>query len=372
MNNITTPSSGSLGLRLARRWYAIAAPPEVPKDAPFKDREVVRRGQRASWILLVIILLVIAPIPGAINKPSVFVILLVVLALNLLALFLNRMKRPVIAAFLVIFTIEMGIVGAVSSMPGGMSPTDVALLDTLTQAELVGVALLAPGWVFAIMLLNIAVVVGVLSSHIPSPELAHLLAINGSNIFIQAIEIQIIMAIFSFILVRSADLAIKSLDRAEEIAALERKEIERQEEQLVLKRQLETGIEQILQTYVRAANGDFRVRAPLAKDNVLWKVAYSLNNLISRLERYNQSEAEIKRTKEAIHRLAGQIHKAKETGQTMQFQQTGTPVDEVVVALITSKPTRSQSLVMEESAWQPSSSFGRESSFQRQAFSRKE
>lgn len=372
MNNITAPSSGSLGMKLARWWYRVAAPAEVPKDAPFKDREIVRRGQRASWILLVVIGLVIVPIPGVLTQPSVLLILLIVLAIDLLALFLNRVKRPTIAAILVIFTIDVGIVGALFALPGGVGPSNLPLLDSLAQAEIVGVALLASGWVFAIMILNIVIIVGILNSHAISPELAHLLAVNSSSIFTQAIEIQIIIAIFAFILVRSADLAIKSLDRAEEISALERKEIERQQEQLILKQQLETGIEQILQTYVRAANGDFKVRAPLAKDNVLWKVAYSLNNLISRLERYNQSEAGIKRTQEALHHLAMQIHQAKETGQRVQFQQTGTPVDEVIVALMASTLARPHSAITGESVSQPSLSSGTETSpQQRQSFSRR-
>jgi hypothetical protein len=239
---------------------------------------------------------------------------------------------------LAICTIEAGLVGTLFSIPGGIGPSNLPLFDLLMQAEIVAVALLAPGWVFGMMGFNIAIIVGILHSHALSPQLARLTAMNP-NIIVQAIEIQIIVAIFAFILVRSADLAIKNLDRAEEIAALERKEIERQEEQLALKKQLEAGVEQLLETHVRAANGDFKVRAPLSKDNVLWKVSCSLNNLLSRLERYNQLEAEIIRTQEAIHLLAEQIRQAKDNGHSLQFQRTGTPVDEIMVALTTGNTT---------------------------------
>lgn len=360
MNNITAPSSDSLGLKLARWWYSVAAPAEVPKDAPFKDREAVRRAKRASWILLVVVLLLILPIPGVLDKPFALIPILAVMALDIFALFLNRWKKTKIAGVIVIITTEVGILGVLFSIPGGMSSYHLPLLDTLLEAEIVAVALLASMWVFAIMGINIIVIFLVLTYNKLSPELTHTLAANYSSIVVQAIQIQVIVAIFAFILVSSADLAIKSLDRAEEIAALERKEIERQEEQLVLKQQLETGIEQILQTYVRAANGDFKVRAPLAKDNILWKVAYSLNNLISRLERYNQSEAEIKKTKDAIHYLAQQIHHAKETGKTVQFQQTGTPIDEVIVALITTMSGRPQSSSLDDKGSQPLSGLGQE------------
>ena len=63
------------------------------------------------------------------------------------------------------------------------------------------------------------------------------------------------------------------------------------------KQELESGIQQILQTHVQVANGDFTTRAPLTQDHLLWQVAHSLNNLLARLQRLNQAEAELQRAK---------------------------------------------------------------------------
>src|SRR5207245_259510 len=58
------------------------------------------------------------------------------------------------------------------------------------------------------------------------------------------------------------------------------------------KYELESGIQLILQTHIQVANGDFTTRAPLTQDHLLWQVAYSLNNLLGRLQRLSQAEAE--------------------------------------------------------------------------------
>jgi len=71
------------------------------------------------------------------------------------------------------------------------------------------------------------------------------------------------------------------------------------------KQELESGIQLILETHVQVANGDFATRAPLTQDHLLWQVAYSLNNLLARLQRLSQAEAELQRTKVEYRRQMG-------------------------------------------------------------------
>ncbi len=89
------------------------------------------------------------------------------------------------------------------------------------------------------------------------------------------------------------------------------------------KRELEEGIAQILQTHVQTANRNFAVRAPLNQDHILWQIAYSLNNLIARLQRLAQAEVELQQMKmEARHTIgalqqqAGQIQTELRSIQT--------------------------------------------------------
>jgi methyl-accepting chemotaxis protein len=71
------------------------------------------------------------------------------------------------------------------------------------------------------------------------------------------------------------------------------------------KMELEAGIQQLLQTHVQAANGDFNVRAPLTQDHVLWQIAYSLNNLLSRIQRLSQTESDLIHVRTETSRVVG-------------------------------------------------------------------
>jgi hypothetical protein len=71
------------------------------------------------------------------------------------------------------------------------------------------------------------------------------------------------------------------------------------------KQELESGVQAILETHVQVANGDFGTRAPLTQDHLLWQVAYSLNNLLARLQRLNQAETELQQAKLEFRRHLG-------------------------------------------------------------------
>ncbi len=72
----------------------------------------------------------------------------------------------------------------------------------------------------------------------------------------------------------------------EEIAELQRREAERT-------RQLETSIQQLLQTQVRVANGDLTARTNLSQDNLLWQVGVSLNMSLMRLQKAGREASRV-------------------------------------------------------------------------------
>jgi len=76
------------------------------------------------------------------------------------------------------------------------------------------------------------------------------------------------------------------------------------------KRELEIGIEQLLQTHVQVANGNLSARVPLAQEHVLWKIASALNTLLTRIQRLHQEMSQIQQT---------QIHSAHTLG-VLQMQ----------------------------------------------------
>ena len=92
----------------------------------------------------------------------------------------------------------------------------------------------------------------------------------------------------------------------------------------------------ILQTQTRVANGDLSARVPLTSENVLWSVAGTLNNLITRLQRAQGAEEQLERTKSSAGWLVS-IMRNHKTGQPSgRYTRTGTVIDPIAMELFSS------------------------------------
>jgi hypothetical protein len=162
---------------------------------------------------------------------------------------------------------------------------------------------------FVIELINILFIIAVILFQPHTPALSMLLASGMAlNVIAQPIALQLIVAVVTYLWVRSALHAIARADRAEEIAELKQREAERTH-------QLETGIQQLSQTQVRAANGDLMARANLSQDNLLWKVGVSLNILLTRLHKSgreaSRAEYEYQQLRREVARLASSMRETR-------------------------------------------------------------
>jgi hypothetical protein len=268
-----------------------------------------------------VILLVLAAYPIAFLTPNhvLAIVLLIPILIDTVALFFNRAGKIAIAGVLVVVGIEVGIglsiLGPALS-GGGLTTYILPQFDLLVQADFVAVSLLRPRSV--IWLAGLHIVLSVLAiTFLPrTPEFAQMLSVNGYEVYLRLITLQIIVAFVTFLWVTGAQQAIQRADRAEEIAALEQREIEQQQLQIEQKQQLDTGIQFILQTHVQVANGNFAARAPLGKENMLWQIAYSLNNLLARLQSYSQMLSQYQHMQEENYRL----HNALQSNTTAQHE----------------------------------------------------
>ena len=66
---------------------------------------------------------------------------------------------------------------------------------------------------------------------------------------------------------------------------------------------------------------------PLAREHVLWQVAYALNNLLARLQRTTQSENELVRAKMEVMRLMEAVRTSKARRYLLQVPKSGTILD---------------------------------------------
>jgi len=333
------PPSGALSLRprsrrsLARTlhdtWFRWTAPPEPPLSAGVEARELARRGHLASTLLLLVLLLWLASSPEAMarqnaaNLPIFAVGLLVIIG----ALVLNRLGWVAMVALLLIGVIDVGYVAILVSAHSTLDLLVVPVFDLLIYAVLIAVSLLPPAVVLLVAMGNVALILGAVYLRPHTPEFDALLQSGHiDGILVQPVILQVVVALVTYLWVRSAVQAIRRADRAEEMALLEARERERT-------RELDEGVRQLLDVHVRLANGDFHAQVPVLRSAPLWQVGRSLNTLIARMVRLGQADVALQREQEQAQRLVAAID-AWSHGQAPQWPApSGLVLDGVVDAL---------------------------------------
>jgi hypothetical protein len=325
------PRTGILGW-----WLNLTAPPWPSHAIPIAERERLRKAELTSFSILAIFACLVALVSNSLADPTTAEAVGAIALVLVIAAILNRTGRTRIAAYLVP-GVMMLIMAANILQSGGIELIDLPIYD-LFAIPIILVAFIgirnAP-WVFAAV--AIAFVVG---SFLLEPHLSFQLPGNKTfdglqyelNIFgvwgmiNRHVILLFFAALFGWMGARSVDNAIIRADRAEELARLEHEYADQ-------KRQLEVGIQQILETHVKIANGDYRVRAPLERENVLWQIGYSLNTLVARLQRSGDAEHQLQRAEEEMQRLMQAIQRAK-TGQPPLWPSpSGTLVDPIIAEI---------------------------------------
>ncbi len=333
-------------------WYRLTAPPSPSPTASLAERELARRGRLTSLVLLggIIIGTFVALPVVALQNPQLAPAIATLDVFFLVALWFNRKGRIYIAGVLVLLNISIGIPASIITTPGGLSTNSVPLYDLMVQAELFAISLL-PAWtVFLVAGLNTTFIVLDFDFQHHTPDLNALVAKAGPEVLARPILLHFIVAIVIYLWVRSAMQAIARADRAEVIAILEHDIAEQEHEIAQQKRLLDTSIQQIVETHTRVANGDIAARVPLTKDNVLWEIAGSLNNLLSRFQRTLQNEQKMQnlekqlewskkveyegiRTKREIEKQVDLVRQARRYHRPVRFVPTRTIIDPLLAEM---------------------------------------
>jgi hypothetical protein len=264
--------------------------------------------QVVNVALLVIVTFQLVNLPGAVLNKNIPVILITLLGLALcgLAFLFHQLGKIPVVSVLLIVVVNMGCSLTVLTAPGGLDIGNLPVFDVLIVSELIAVSLLPAESVFLVALTNALFTFVAITFQPHTAALEHFLASGmGYTAIVHPLSLQIVVAVVTYIWVRSTQYAIARADRAEEIAELRKRETDR-------KQQLDTDIEQMSRVLVRAANGDRSARVDLSRDNVLWRVGNSFNLLMTRqakaslLEQENQQlRAQIACLTEAMKETRG-------------------------------------------------------------------
>jgi len=319
--------------RLFGWWYRIAAPPEVPDDAPLHKREAVRIGKLTSLAFLIeYVYITIVVGVGLSSNRALLPILIANYVMMTIGVILNRMQKVRLAGIFAFLTLEVGMILNIMqvSAAGGLSSFNLSLLDILIQPELIAVSLF-PAWVvLPVAAFNCVFIAGCLMFLPKTAELAHALSLAAYNAYERPIALQIITALVTFLWVSSAIKEMRRADSVGEVNKLTQALAVRQQAEVQEKRQLEDSIKQIIEVHMLVANGNFSARVPLDQNNVLWSIAGSLNNLLARFQRWRQEALRLQQTEQAMHQVLQDIQQAKKQGEPLKGYRTGTVLDPLI------------------------------------------
>jgi len=309
-------------------WYQMAAPPAPREDASLAEREVVRRGRLASIILFFILALGLLAIPSVLfvsvvieKSPYAFLVHLLAVSMNVLALFSNRKGHVTQAGTLVSASITLSFVFSIV-YPGHISIAWLQLFALLLLPELIVVSLLPARYVFVSMTFNSLFVWYDMTFLPHAHDLDQLLATVRYGVIIIPILLYVFAAIVTYLWVRSTTHAIARADNAEQIAQLEHAMAQQQ-------RDIEESIDAITATLVKRANGDGAARVPV-EGNVFWEIAGPLNLLLERAAHSQKDADAFQIERRDLHHLSTVLSSAR---KPMVGKSLNTSINTIILAL---------------------------------------
>ena len=320
-------------------WLNLTAPPLPDRLLGIGERERLRKAELTSLSILAVFLFLLTLVSNSLTHPATAEAVVIMAIGLIVAAVLNRTGKTRTAAYLVpgllMVLIALAIVGNKTLDPYLAVAYDLFVIPIILTS-LTGDRR-AP-WYFGVVAVAFIVADfylqphGLLMGSGASPSgfdgIAYEVNLVGAwGSLNRHIALSLFAAFFGWLGARSVDRAIARADRAEEIAELERVQLEQ-------RRQLEVGVQMLLETHVRLANGDYSTRANLTQDNQLWQVAASLNNLVTRLQKAGQGEYQLKRTEEEARRLAQAMDEARAGKRPFWPAPAGTAVDLIIERIV--------------------------------------
>jgi hypothetical protein len=335
-------------------WYKWTAPRTSLARVSFEDREIVRRGRLGSTIMFflsIILLFLVGPIGIFGPNHQILITAGGVLALIVICIPINRAGHVNAVGLIVSLAVNIGIYLSILRSPGGIGPTDIGMFDMLVFSEVFVASLLPIVWVIPDAIINILFCYLVLMYWQKTPQMMAIM--HGGGLFAvisRPIQIHFVVSGILYLWVWSANKAIRRADQAEEIAKLQHDIATQQQVIVEEKHQFDADIQAILQTHVEANNGNLDARVMLQDGAVLWPIAGSLNNLLSRmqrlqgleqqlqqltprLQRANQIEYELQRIQNAALGLSNALQRSATSDQPIHVTNTNTILDTLISEL---------------------------------------
>jgi hypothetical protein len=320
IDNVTTGQNEIRSFDFFEWWHRLTTPVGPPVNASFTRRDHYRQAHVFSNVAFFLIAVLAFSIPVCLFSPSPYMLYIACaeMVISCICLLLNRMGKIMTAGIVQVVSFEV-ILTSVILIMAPLNGASIQILDLFIIGELLAATLLPVRYMLLVALYNSLFIWLNISASSNNPEMI-------LPLLIRTVGLQFMVAGITSIYMHNTTQAIISGDQAETLAMLEHTLIEQRKE-------LETGIEQILQTHVAVANGNPNVRVPLAQDHMLWQIARAFNNLLVRFQRALVSERELQRVEDAVTSTVNIIQKSAQQRQQVHIPFTHTAIDPLIASI---------------------------------------
>lgn len=317
-------------------WYRLVEPDKSKINV---EDDPLKRTRIASIFLLISFITCVAFIPAGITSTNYHVLPAVVglIMATFIAMAFNKQGKVRWVGITLVIAVDAALISIMLSYPHfELTQNSLPIYDLFVLSIVIAVSFLPARNVIYIALFNCAFICFDLIFQPHTPDLHQVLTETDYTILLRPICIQIVVAFITYLWVSNATKAIQRANQAELIAQLESQMAHQ-------KRELDIGIQILLQTLVEAANGNLNVRAPYSQENMLWQVGSAVNMLITRLQRTALNEQELKKIKSELARMIQVVRESKRTQSTFYHMPGGTDLDPLISELLGSNLTQSSS-----------------------------
>jgi hypothetical protein len=283
-------------------WLRLASSSPYRPQYTLADRERARRSDLIAWLTLGMFGVVVIVSPIAIDDVQALTVYLGVVLALIVIIALNRAGQIVLAGGLLVSCITGAVFAYMLSSPLGLTMGQLPNYDALAVGVVVAASVLPRISGFVVATLNS---IAIVADYLLRPHNANLIAdaaLYSSvtqqtvSLVVRPIALQFIFAVIAYLWVRGTDRAIARADRAEEIAALEARELERT-------RILEEGVGYVRQTIARWAHGDLKARVPVMPVPALKDMSEDLNGFIIAFSYLSSADYHLRRLQGEVSHL---------------------------------------------------------------------
>lgn len=318
--------------RMTQAWLRFSGPDVSRFGNSLEDQQRLRRSRSLSMIFPLFIVVVLIEAPDAVLDLTRWLPVVTLLALGLVAFFLNRAALINLSGLFTILAIDAALVVLLLTPSHGIKNGNITDFTIFILPILIaGIAL--PRRLLPFLALLHILLIFILFRMLPhDPLLTEEIRLHDKGIMFleisDALMLQIVGTLIAWVGAWNVDKALERANKAEELAQTQWNLNEQARFQVEQKKRLEYGIEVLKNAHARFANGDYRARANL-QDNELVPLTFSFNLLAERMNRVAQAAKAYTKLEQAFQQLFALQTSVVYGGALQPLVPTGTLVDKI-------------------------------------------